>query len=81
MQKVVLALVAAMAAATPVTAETYRLIHAVGAVEHEVARDLSRSDCEALKTDRKEIAIALGTHSEQFGIGSITCLPESVFDN
>jgi len=61
-------------------AETYRLVHAVGNDEKIVAKDLSKKDCEAMKKDRTAIAEALGIHSEKLGVGSITCLPESLFN-
>jgi hypothetical protein len=60
-------------------AETYRLIHAIGNAEHEAARSLSKSECEAQKKELKAIATALGTYNEQTGYGSITCLPEAFF--
>ena len=60
-------------------AETYRLIHAVGNDEREVARGLSKSECEARKEEYKAVAGQLGTYNEATGNGSITCLPESFF--
>jgi len=65
---------------TPASAaETYRLIHANGNAEREVARGLSKYECEAKKRELKTVAEALGTYNEALGIGSITCLPESLF--
>ena len=66
--------------AASVNTETYRLIHAMGNDEQELARDLSRTDCESMKDDRIGLSAALGIHSETLGIGSISCLPESVFE-
>lgn len=60
-------------------AESYRLIHAIGNVEHEAARGLSKRECEAQKAELKAVAEALGTYNERTGHGSITCLPESIF--
>jgi hypothetical protein len=68
-------------AASPAGAETYRLVHAIGNDEKIAAKGLSKQGCEAMKRDRVAIAEALGIHSEQLGIGSITCLPDSLFDN
>lgn len=59
--------------------EKYRLIHAIGNDETEVARDLSKRECEEMKADRIAVAEALGIHSEKLGVGSITCLPEGIF--
>lgn len=67
--------------ATVAQAETYRLIHAIGNAEKEIARGLKMAECEAMKRDRKRIATNLGVHIEKLGIGSITCLPESIFSN
>lgn len=61
--------------------ETYRLVHAIGNAERVVATGLSKDACEAMKNDRQAIAEALGIHSERLGIGSITCLPDSFFEN
>lgn len=60
------------------SAETYRLIHAVGNVENESARGLSKAECESRKADLKQVAAAMGTYDEASGHGSITCLPESM---
>ncbi|MDJ1463329.1 hypothetical protein [Nitratireductor sp. GZWM139] len=60
-------------------ADTYRLIHALGNAEKEIARGLKKDECEAMKRDRKRISNALGIHNETLGLGSITCLPESIF--
>lgn len=61
--------------------DTYRLISAKGNTEREVARGLSKRECESRKEDLKTTAGTLGLHNEALGIGSITCLPESVFQN
>lgn len=61
--------------------EAYRLVHAIGNDESIVAEGLSKYDCEARKKDNIAVAEALGIHSERLGIGSITCLPESLFDD
>lgn len=71
----------AILTATVAHAETYRLVHAIGNDEKIVAKGLSKPDCEAMKKDRIAIAEALGIHSEKLGIGSITCLPESLFED
>lgn len=82
MRYVLAATVLAVLAVAPAqAAETYRLIHAIGNQEREVARNLTKSECEAMKGDRKAMAEALGIHSEKLGLGSITCLPESIFDD
>lgn len=60
-------------------AETYRLVHAIDNTEREVARGLSKFDCQIQRDEFKETATALGTYSEATGYGSITCLPESTF--
>lgn len=62
-------------------AETYRLIHAIGKDENESARGLSKTECEMRKQDLKRTAEALGTYNERTGTGSITCLPESLFED
>ncbi|MDX3929255.1 MAG: hypothetical protein QHC90_26070 [Shinella sp.] len=62
-------------------AETFRLIHAIGNTEQEAARDLSRHECEERKRQLKAAGEAVGTYNEKLGIGSITCLPESDFEN
>ncbi|MEX4006944.1 hypothetical protein [Neoaquamicrobium sediminum] len=61
--------------------ETYRLVHAIGNDETVVAKDLTHGECQIRKQDNIAIAEALGIHSERLGIGSITCLPESLFDD
>ncbi len=65
--------------ASSAQAETYRLIHAIGNSEKVIAKGLTKQACEEMKRDRVAIAEALGIHSEKLGIGSITCLPESLF--
>jgi len=59
--------------------ETYRLVHAIGNTESEVARGLSQGECRRRRDEMKEVATALGTYNEPAGRGSITCLPESFF--
>lgn len=54
---------------------TYRLIHAIGNSEREVARGLSYSECESRKRELKAVASALDQG------GSITCLAENLFDD
>ena len=65
----------------PAPAETYSLVHAIGNDETIVANGLSKRECEAKKRDHIAISEALGIHSEKLGIGSITCLPDSIFAN
>ena len=60
-------------------AETYRLVHAIGNTERYVAKGLSKRACNERKIEYIKVAEGLGTHSESLGIGSITCLPESLF--
>jgi hypothetical protein len=62
------------------TDETYRLVHAIGNDEHFVDTGLSKAECEVRKREYKAVAEALGTHNESLGFGSITCLPESLFN-
>ena len=69
------------ALASPAMAETYRLIHATGNEERQVAKDLSKPECEKRKRELTSTAEALGIHSERLGRGSITCLPESIFED
>lgn len=59
--------------------EAYRLVHAIGNTENVVARGLSKSECEAQKSELKQVASALGTYNEATGHGSITCLSEQYF--
>lgn len=61
--------------------ETYRLIHAVGNTENVSAKGLSKQECEKRKAELKVVASALGTYNEATGYGSITCLPDSMFDD
>jgi len=60
-------------------AETYRLMHTIGNDESEVARGLSKAECDARKRERIDVSEALGIHNERLGVGSIACLPESFF--
>ncbi len=62
-------------------ADTYRLIHALGNSEREVARGLSKGECTVRKRELIATTEALGMHNEKLGIGSITCLPESMLDD
>lgn len=80
MRRVAIAAIAVLVASVA-NAETYRLIHALGNSEREVARGLSKGECTVRKRELIATAEALGTHNEKLGIGSITCLPESVFDD
>lgn len=61
------------------TDETYRLVHAIGNTERIVAVGLTKRECDTRKTDHVAVAEALGIHSEALGVGSIACLPESLF--
>lgn len=70
-----------LATASAANAETYRLVHAIENTEKVAAKGLSKAECEVRKRDLIGVAEALGIHSEQLGIGSITCLPESVFED
>jgi hypothetical protein len=70
----------AASAAHAETDETYRLVHAIGNDEHFVDTGLSKAECEVRKREYKAVAEALGTHNESLGFGSITCLPESLFN-
>lgn len=65
----------------PKPPETYRLVHAIGNDETVIATGLSKRECETRKADRIALAEALGIHSERLGIGSITCLPDSLFNS
>ncbi len=67
-------------AASAAQAETYRLVHAIGDAEKVVAKGLSKPDCETRKRELKNVATALGTYNERLGIGSISCLPDSLFN-
>lgn len=67
------------ASVAPASAETFQLIHARGNDETEAVRGLSRAECERRRDELKAVATQLGTYNEALGIGSITCLPESVF--
>ena len=80
MKKFAIAAVATFVASTA-HAETYRLVHAIGNTEREIARDLTKGECDLMKRDRIAVAEALGIHSERLGQGSITCLPESLFED
>lgn len=61
--------------------ETFRLVHAIENDETIIARGLSKPECERRKKDHKVVAEALGIYNERLGIGSITCLPESLFND
>jgi hypothetical protein len=62
-------------------AETYRLVHAIGNTERVTARNLTKAECEARKRELMTVAEALGTYNPRTGYGSITCLPESLFND
>ena len=66
--------------ASAAEAETYRLVHSLGEAEQVAAKGLSLEECERRKAELKTVAAALGTYNEASGIGSITCLPESLFE-
>lgn len=55
--------------------ETYRLVHAIGNTERINARGLTKGDCETRKKEALTVAVALGAG------GSITCLPDSFFND
>lgn len=79
MRTFIAAAAATMLMISAANAETYRLIHTIGNTEHEVARGLSKVDCDEQKKERKIIATRLGTYNERTGYGSIACIPESLF--
>lgn len=58
----------------PADAETYRLVHAIGSVERVSAKGISKEDCQARREELRSAAAGLGSG------GSITCLPDSLFD-
>jgi hypothetical protein len=62
------------------TAETYRLVQAIGNTERITAKGLSKAECEARKRELKAVGEAVGTHNARTGRGSITCLPDRLFD-
>lgn len=72
MKKIAVAAIATIAATTA-HAETYRLIHAIGNTEKEIARDLQEGECQGMKEERIKLVQTLGVG------GSVTCLPESIF--
>lgn len=71
----------ALLTATGAHAETYRLLHAIGNAEQVAARGLTKDECEARKKELKAVATQVGTYSEALGVGSITCLAESLFED
>lgn len=73
-------MLAGVLAASAAQAETYRLVHAIGNAEKVVAKGLSKPECETRKRELKTVAEKMGTYNERLGIGSITCLPESLFN-
>lgn len=79
MRKLVAATALMMLSAKGAHAETYRLIHALGNSEKEIARDLTKRDCEARKREHIAVSEKLGTYNAKTGSGSITCLPSSFF--
>ena len=80
MRLVTITAIAILATATA-NAETYRLIHAIGNSEREIVRDIPKGECERLKREHIAVAEALGIYNERLGIGSIACLPESLFND
>lgn len=71
-------IVAGIIAATgsnAVAAETYRLVHAIDNDEAIVAKGLDEHDCQRMKKERAKLVALLGVG------GSVTCLPESLFDD
>ena len=44
-------------------------------------RDIPKGECERLKREHIAVAEALGIYNERLGIGSIACLPESLFND
>ena len=76
MGKYIVVLAASLAAtAVPAAPETYRLIHAIGNEENEIARDLTKAECERRRDEHKAVSSALGIG------GTVTCLPEWVFED
>lgn len=73
--KIIVLLTAALLSTPAMAEETYRLIHAIGNMERESARNLTKAECEKRRDELKEVAQRLGTP------GSITCLPEWVFND
>jgi len=69
------------ASASVALPETFRLVHAIGNSERVNASGLSSAECETRKRDLKIVAEALGTYNERLGIGSITCLPDRLFND
>lgn len=61
--------------------ETYRLIFAIGNEESEIEGWLSEDECHERRDELKATADALGAYNEAAGFGSITCLPESLFED
>lgn len=55
------------------SAETYRLVHAIGNDENISARGLTLGRCQSLREEKRTVVKALGVG------GSVTCLPESSF--
>jgi len=69
-----------VSAGDAVGAETYSLVHAIGNTESIAAKGLTKVECEARKSELKKVAEALGTYNERTGRGSITCLPDSLYN-
>lgn len=80
LKKVMIA-AAAILVSSAASAETYRLVHAIGTTENVSAKGLDKEECEIRKKELKIVATALGTYNEATGYGSITCLPDSLFDD
>lgn len=77
---IVLAGLARLSAAATAS-ETYRLVQAIGNSEKVIAKDLEKGECARRKREHIQVAEGLGVHSERLGIGAITCLPESFFQD
>lgn len=75
-----IALAFAVSAGDAVGAETYSLVHAIGNSENVAAKGLTKAECETRKSELKKVAEALGTYNERTGRGSITCLPDSLYN-
>lgn len=56
-------------------AETYRLVHAIGNTERVNGKGMTKTECETRKKELKTIVAAMGVG------GSVTCLPDSMFND
>lgn len=54
--------------------ETFRLVHAIGANERVSAKGMSKEECHKRREELRDAAAGLGAG------GSITCLPDSIFE-